>query len=182
MHGCVFEVVLVWSAYLSHTPIAASYPRVSEEQYTGSLELSSSLLLAPSLRPPSNLLLRILLFLLFLWLNASVCRCTGALARLKPELKRTHVEANVPRKLTVTARTIFPPPHKAQIVSEGESQGRHLDTGGGFTRKHDRRGPNNQLPCILDRQRRLPRTLRDHVWFASALSALQKKFGRQPVR
>ena len=135
---------LIWA-------IAAIYPRVSEEQYTGSLELSSSLLLAPSLRPPSNLLLRILLFLLFLWPNASVCRCTGALARLKRELKRTHVETNVPRKLTVTARTIFPPPHKAQMVSEGESQGRHLDTGGGFTRKHDRRGPNGQLPCILDR-------------------------------
>ena len=79
----------------------------------------------------------------------------------------------MPRKLTVTA-TIFPPPHKAQIVSEGESQGRHLDTGGGFTRKHDRRGPNGQLPCILDRQRRLPRTLRDHIRSASALSALKK--------
>ena len=84
------------------------------------------------------------------------------------------METNVPRKLTVTARTIFPPPHKAQIVSEGESQGRHLDTGGGFTRKHDRRGPNGQLSCILDRQRRLPRTLRDHVRSASALSALKK--------
>ena len=90
------------------------------------------------------------------------------------KLKRTHVETNVPRKLTVTARTIFPPPRKAQIVSEGESQGRHLDTGGGFTRKHDRRGPNGQLSCILDRQRRLPRTLRDHVRSASALSALKK--------
>ena len=141
--------------------MAAIYPRISEEQYTGSLELSSSLLLAPSLRPPSNLLLRILLFLLLLWPNASDCRCTGALAGLKPELKRTHVETNVPGKLTVTARTIFPPPHKAQIVSEGESQGRHLhvDAGGGFTRKHERRGPKGQLvlPCILDRQRRLPR-------------------------
>ena len=42
-----------------------------------------------------------------------------------------------------------------------------------FTRKHDWRGPNGQLPCILDRQR-LPRTLRDHVWSASALSALKK--------
>ena len=84
--------------------------------------------------------------------------------------------SNVPRKLTVTARTIFPPLHKAQIVSEGESQGRHLhvDTGGGFTSKHDRRGPKGQLPCILDRQRRLPRTLRDHVRSASALSALKK--------
>ena len=46
--------------------------------------------------------------------------------------------------------------------------------GGGFTRKHDRRGPNGQLPCILDRQRRLPRTLSDHVRSASALSALKK--------
>ena len=80
----------------------------------------------------------------------------------------------MPHKLTVTARTIFPPPHQPQIVSEGESQGRHLDTGGGFTRKHDRRGPNGQLPCILDRQRRLSGTLRDHVRSASALSALKK--------
>ena len=70
--------------------------------------------------------------------------------------------------------TIFSPPHKAQTVSEGESQGRHLDTVSGFTRKHDRRGPNGQLPCILERQRRLPRTLRDHVRSASALSALKK--------
>ena len=83
--------------------------------------------------------------------------------------------SNVPRKLTVTARTIFPPLHKAQIVSEGESLGRHLHRHrGGFTRKHDRRGPKGQLPCILDRQRRLPRTLRDHVRSASALSALKK--------
>ena len=45
------------------------------------------------------------------------------------------------------------------MVSKGESQGRHLDPGGGFTRKHDRWGPNGLLPCILDRQR-LPRTSR----------------------
>ena len=82
---------------------------------------------------------------------------------------------DVPRKLTVTTRAIFPPPHKAQIVSEGESQGRYLDPGGGFTRKHDRRGPNGQLPCILDQQRP-PRTLRYPVQsaYASALSALKK--------
>ena len=44
-----------------------------------------------------------------------------------------------------------------------------------FTRKHDRRGPNGQLPCltVLDRQR-LPRTLRNHGWSALALSALKK--------
>ena len=35
-------------------------------------------------------------------------------------------------------------------------------------------GPNSQLPCILDRQRRLPKTLRDHVRSASALSALKE--------
>ena len=105
------------------------------------MELPSSLLLAPSLRPPSNILLRILLFLLLLWPNASLlwpnanfCRCTGALARLKHQLKRTRVETTctVSRKLTVTARTIFSPPHKAQMVSEGESQGRHRDTGVGL--------------------------------------------------
>ena len=123
------------------------------------MELSSSLMLAPSLRPPSNLLLRILLFLLLLWPNASLlwpnaslCRCTGALARLKHQPKRTHVETTVPRKLTVTARTIFSPPHKTQMVSEGESQGRHQDTGGGFTRKHDRRARTaNSLTSWTDK-------------------------------
>ena len=85
--------------------------------------------------------------------------------------KKKNVETNVPRKLTVTERTIFSPPHKAQMVSEGESQGRHLDTGGGFTRKHDRRAQTANSLCILDRQRRLPKTLRDHVRSASALSA-----------
>ena len=60
------------------------------------------------------------------------------------------------------------------MVSEGESQGRHLDTGGGFTRKHDRRPRTANSRCILDRQRRLANTLRDHVRSASALSALKK--------
>ena len=98
----------------------------------------------------------------------------GHLLGSNPNWKGPRVETNVPHKLTATARTIFPLPHKAQIVSEGESQGRPLDTGGGFTRKHDRRGPNGQLPCILDRQRHLPRTLRDHVRSASALSSLKR--------
>ena len=80
----------------------------------------------------------------------------------------------MPRKLTVTARTIFSPPQKAQMVSEGESQGRHLDTGVGLLANTiDAAGPNGQLPCILDRQRRLPKTLHDHVRSASALSALK---------
>ena len=35
------------------------------------------------------------------------------------------------------------------------------------------RGPNGLLPCILDRQK-LPRTLRNHVESASAVSALKK--------
>ena len=50
----------------------------------------------------------------------------------------------------------------------------HLDTGGGFTRKHDRGARTANSRCILDRQRRLPKTLRDHVQSASALSALKK--------
>ena len=42
----------------------------------------------------------------------------------------------MPRKLTVTARTIFSPPHKAQMVSEGEllisgKASRHRGGGGG---------------------------------------------------
>ena len=105
----------------------------------------------------------------------------GRLLGSKPELKRTHVETNVPRKLTVTARTISSPPHKAQIVSEGESQGRHLDTGSGFTRKHDRRGPNGQLPYILERQRRLPRTLRNHVRSALKKSLVANLSAKQQL-
>ena len=87
----------------------------------------------------------------------------------------------MPRKLTVTARTIFSPPHKAQMVSEGEllisgKAPRHRGGGGGggVTRKHDRRARTANSLCILDRQRRLPKTLRDHVRSASALSALKK--------
>ena len=154
------------------------------------MELPSSLLLAPSLRPPSNLLLRILLFLLLLWpnasllwLNASLCRCTatGALARHNHQLTRTHVETNVRRKLTVTARTIFSPPHKAQMVSEGESQGRHLDTGVRSTRKHDRRARTAislvswtdkdvcQRPCAITCGPHRPCPLWKKVWSPTCL-------------
>ena len=76
----------------------------------------------------------------------------------------------MPHKLTVTARTIFPPPHQAQIVSEGEAQGRHLDTVGGRST-----GPERPTPLQLGpTERRLSGTLRDHVRSASALSALKK--------
>ena len=128
----------------------------------------------------------------------------------------------MPRKLTVTARTIFPPPHKAQIVSQGESQGRHLQlgtvkldlwrpwmhlnfmhpvtsenrfhctvhqtvdtgTGGGYTRKHDRRArrrPKGQLPCILDRQRSATDLARSRSVRIGGVR-FEKMFGRQPVR
>ena len=80
----------------------------------------------------------------------------------------------MPRKLTVTARTIFSPPHKAQIVSEGESQGRHLDTGGGFTRKHDQRA-QRPTPLHLGPTKTSAKDLaRSHsVRRASALSTLK---------
>ena len=165
---CVFEVVIVWSAYLSHSGNLSSCKWRTIYWLFGTFLLFAAGAFSPSSLEPSSS-------------NSSVSsfslteRCTGALARLKPELKRTHVETtNVPRKLTVTSRTIFPPPHKAQIVSEGESQGRRLDTGGGFTRKHDRRDPNGQLPCILDLARSRSVCI--------GVVRFEKKFGRQPVR
>ena len=80
---------------------------------------------------------------------------------------------DVPRKVTVTTRAIFPPPPLSSDGLERRILGKAPRPRAGFTRKHDRRGPNGQLPCILNRQR-LPRTLRDHVQSASALSALKK--------
>ena len=172
-YGCVFEVVIVWSAYLSQRGNLSSCKWRTIYRLFGTFLLFATGAFSPSSFEPSSSNSSVSVLL---WPNASVCRCTGALARLKPKMKWTRVETNVPHKLTVTARTIFPPPHQPQIVSERESQGRHLDTGGGSTRKHDRQGPNGQLLCILDRQRsrRLSGTLRDHVRSASALSALKK--------
>ena len=106
----------------------------------------------------------------------------GRLLGSKSELKRTHVETNVPRKLTVTARTIFSPPHKAQIVSEGESQGRHLDTGSGFTRKHDRRGPERPTPLHLGTTKTSATDLARSRSVCIGIVRFEKKFGRQPVR
>ena len=155
-------MLFVWLIFIA---IAAIYPRVTVSRkkniwlafwnfpplccwcllsVKGSFEpssLNSSLLLWPNAS--------------LLWLNACLRRCFGALARLKHQLKRTRVETNVPRKLTITARTIFSPPHKAQMVSEGESQGRHLGIPrhrGGFTRKHDRRARTaNSLASWTDK-------------------------------
>ena len=59
------------------------------------------------------------------------------------------------------------------MVYKGESQGGHLDSGRGITRKHDRRGPNGQLPCIILDRQTLPRTLPNHVRSASVLFALK---------
>ena len=53
--------------------------------------------------------------------NACLCQCTGALSPLNPNWKRLMWMTDVPRKLIVTTRAIFPPPHEAQMVSKGES-------------------------------------------------------------
>ena len=145
------------------------------------MELSSSLLLAPYLLPPSNL--RFLLFLLLLlhWPDArderycSLYRCTGALSPLKPELKKTHVDDWCAAQTdSQNACDISSAPLTLDGLERRSSwSGKALGPRGGFTHKHDRRGPNGQLPSILDRQR-LPRTLCDHVRSASALSALKK--------
>ena len=45
--------------------------------------------------------------------------------------------------------------------------------GGGYSQARST-GPNGNSLCILDRQRRLPKILRDHIRSASALSALKK--------
>ena len=108
-------------------------------------------------------------------MNACLRRCFGALARLKHQLKRTRVETNVPRKLTITARTIFSPPHKDGLGKRTSGKApRNSKTPGWVYSQTRSTGPNGQLPCILDRQRRLPKTLRDYIRSASALSALKK--------
>ena len=56
---------------------------------------------------------------------------------------------DVPRKMTVTTRAIFPPLHKTQIVSEGESQGRHLDTGWIYSQTRST-GPERPTPLHLE--------------------------------
>ena len=90
----------------------------------------------------------------------------------------------MPRKLTaaVTARTIFSPPHKAQMVSEGESQGRHLDTGSGFTRKHDIDGPERPTPLRLGPTKTSAKDLARSRSVLIGVVRFEKKFGRQPVR
>ena len=72
-------------------------------------------------------------------------------------------------------RAIFSPPTKLRWSrKENLREGTKTPEASGFTRKHDRRPRTANSRCILDRQRRLPKTLRDHVRSASALSALKK--------
>ena len=60
------------------------------------------------------------------------------------------------------------------MVSEGESQGRHLDTGVGLL-ANTIDGPERPTPLASwDRRRRLPKTLRDHVRSAFGVVRFEK--------
>ena len=81
----------------------------------------------------------------------------------------------MPRKLTVTAPTIFSPPHKAQMVSEGESQGRPLEglqTPGVDLLANTIDGHERPTPLHLGPTKTSAKDL--HVRSALALSALKK--------
>ena len=88
------------------------------------------------------------------------------------------------RKLTVTARTIFSPPHKAQMVSEGESQGRHLDTGrpGGGLLANTIDGPEWPTPLHLGPTKTSAKDLARSRSVRIGVVRFEVKFGRQPVR
>ena len=96
----------------------------------------------------------------------------------------THVETNVPRKLTVTARTTVSPPHKAQMVSDGESQGRHLDTGVSLLANTiDVDGPERPTPLHLGPTKTSAKDLaQSRSVPLERVVPFEKKFGRQPVR
>ena len=59
-----------------------------------------------------------------------------------PNWKRLMWMTDVPRKPTVTTRAIFLRPTKLRWSRNENLDKMHQDPGGGFTRKHDRRGPN----------------------------------------
>ena len=89
----------------------------------------------------------------------------------------------MPRKLTVTVRTIFSPPHyfKSQMVSEGESQGRHQDTGVGLlTNTID--GPERPTPLHLEPTKTSAKDLARSRSVRIGVVHFEKKFGRLPVR
>ena len=129
-------------------------------------------------------LLRTLFFELFFFFffdrplaaNASLCQCTGTQTPLKPELKKTHVDDYWCAAQTYSHNTcdISSAPLSSDGLERRIWQRRYLDPGvdllantiGGVRAA-------NSLACILDQQRP-PRTLRDHVQSASALSALKK--------
>ena len=87
----------------------------------------------------------------------------------------------MPRKLTVTARTIFSQPHKAQMVSEGESQGRHLDTGVGLL-ANTIDGPERETPLHLGPTKTSAKDLARSRSVRIGVVRFEQKFGRQPVR
>ena len=72
--------------------------------------------------------------------NASLCQCTGALSPLKSELKTTHVDDWCAAQTdSHNACDISSAPLSSDGLERRIWQGRHLDPGGGFTRKHDQR-------------------------------------------
>ena len=91
----------------------------------------------------------------------------------------------MPRKLTVTERTILSPPHNAQMVSEGESQGRHLTPGVGLLANSIAiDGPERPTvgPLHLGPTKTSAKDLARSRSVRIGVVRFEKKFGRQPVR
>ena len=156
----------------------------SRHEFTGSLELSKSLqlLLAPYLRPPSNPLLRILLFL-FLWPNARGERwflpmhwgTFSAQTRTERDscgwlMCRTNWQSQRVR--------YFLRPTKLRWSRKENLAGKAPRPGGGFTRKHDRRAANS-LASWTNKDRHAPCAI---TFSPHRRCPPWKKFGRQPVR
>ena len=123
---------------INHVSVPISLLQAVEHN-TGSLELPSSLLLAPSGSVLFRTFFEFFFFFFFdrtLTANTSLCRCTGHFLRsTEPNWKRVMLMTEVPCKLTVKTRTIFLqlcPTTKAQMISKGEARGRHLDPEGGY--------------------------------------------------
>ena len=141
--------------------MAERYPLVSVslEHYTGSLELSSSLLLAHYLRPPSNLLLRILPFFFFFFdrtlaANVSLCRCTGALSPSRTEKDPCGWKMCRANWQSQRVRYFLGPTKLRWSRKENLREGTLIPLVDLHVLANAIDGaPNGQLPCILDRQR-----------------------------